>query len=65
MWGSAFLLTKVAVQAVPPMALVAVRLSLAVLVLGGLLLLQGKRLPRDRAQWGFPSEPTNSVYRRR
>ena len=53
MWGSAFLLTKAAVQAVPPTALVAIRLLLALLVLGGLLLLQAKRLPRDRTQWGF------------
>lgn len=53
MWGSAFLLTKVAVQAVSPTVLVTIRLLLAATVLGGLLLLQRRRLPRGRRHWGF------------
>jgi drug/metabolite transporter (DMT)-like permease len=53
MWGSAFLLTKVAVSALPPEAVVAGRLVIAAAGLSGLLLVMGRRLPGARRLWLF------------
>ena len=51
LWGSSYLLIRVAVRTIPPVTVVAVR----VVIGGGLLLLllhhQQLRLPRDRATW--------------
>lgn len=48
LWGPAFLFVDVAVKEIPPLTLVAIRLSLATLILYGILKLQGHTLPR----WG-------------
>jgi drug/metabolite transporter (DMT)-like permease len=53
MWGSAFLLTKVAVSALPPEAVVAGRLVIAATGLIGLLLVMGRGLPGTRRLWLF------------
>jgi drug/metabolite transporter (DMT)-like permease len=53
LWGSAFALTKVAVAGLSPELVVAGRIALAALVLGGIAWLQGLRWPRSPGQWGW------------
>lgn len=53
LWGSSFLLIKIALKALPPVTLVAVRLSIAAALLTVWLRWQGKRLPRSGRAWGF------------
>ncbi len=53
MWGSAFLLTKVAVSALPPETVVASRLVIAAVILTTLMLAMGKGLPGTRRHWLF------------
>ena len=50
-WGTAFLLTRIALAAVPPATLVAVRLGIAAPLLLGALALAARRLPRSRRVW--------------
>jgi drug/metabolite transporter (DMT)-like permease len=51
MWGSAFMLTGIAVRAFSPAALVTVRLAIAAVLLTALALVSGLRFPRDRRFW--------------
>jgi drug/metabolite transporter (DMT)-like permease len=53
MWGSAFLLTKVAVSALPPETVVAGRLAIAAAGLTALVFALGKSLPGGRRPWLF------------
>lgn len=53
MWGSAFLLTKLAVATVPPALVVVGRLWLAAAVLVSIVLVTGRRLPARRRHWLF------------
>jgi len=53
MWGSAFLLTKVAVSALPPETVVAGRLVIAAAGLTALVFALGKGLPGGRRHWLF------------
>src|SRR5262245_31030487 len=50
-WGPAFLLIKVTVQEIPPLTLMAARVSLAAALLYLFLRLQGRHLPRLGAAW--------------
>ncbi|MHA1599788.1 MAG: DMT family transporter, partial [Alphaproteobacteria bacterium] len=50
-WGSSFLLIKLAVVAIPPMTLVAARLVLAAAGMLAYLWATGRRLPSDGAIW--------------
>lgn len=52
LWGSTYLFIKVALVDIPPVTLIAVRVSIAALFLGAMVALQGHRLPRDLAIWG-------------
>ena len=52
MWGSAFAFTKLALDAIPPVWVVAFRLALPAALLVPAALAMG-RLPRDRASWGW------------
>jgi drug/metabolite transporter (DMT)-like permease len=45
MWGSSFMFTSVAVSTLPPATVVAARLLIAALGLGGALVFRGRRLP--------------------
>lgn len=47
-WGSSFLFIRIGVEAVPPFQLVFVRTAIAAVGLNLVVLLRGKRLPRDR-----------------
>ena len=51
LWGGSFFFAGVAVHALPPLTLVALRVGLAALILNLALPLFGLRLPRDRAVW--------------
>ncbi|MGF1591905.1 MAG: DMT family transporter [Kiloniellaceae bacterium] len=51
LWGSSYLLIRVALDGLPPVTLIAVRVSLAALLLLAVVRWQGHRLPHDRATW--------------
>jgi drug/metabolite transporter (DMT)-like permease len=51
MWGTSFLFTKIAVASVPPATLVALRLSIAAIVLTVIAYVAGLRLPPPGAIW--------------
>ncbi len=53
MWGSSFMLTKVAVSAIPPSIVVAGRLGIAAVLLFGALIVAGRRLPGWGRHWLF------------
>lgn len=53
MWGSSFLLVKLAVTSIPPATLVAARLAVAAVVLAGVLVAAGRQLPRSPRLWAF------------
>jgi drug/metabolite transporter (DMT)-like permease len=51
LWGSSYLLIRVALDSLPPLTLMAIRVGLAALVLMPVVILQGHRLPRDPVIW--------------
>ena len=53
MWGSAFMMTGIAVRGFTPATLVAIRLALAALLLAGLVLMRGQRFPTSPRFWLF------------
>ena len=53
MWGSAFMMTGIAVRGFAPATLVAIRLTLAALLLAGLVLARGRRFPSSPRFWLF------------
>jgi drug/metabolite transporter (DMT)-like permease len=53
MWGSAFMMTGIAVRGFAPATLVAIRLTLAALLLAGLVLTRGQRFPSSPRFWLF------------
>jgi drug/metabolite transporter (DMT)-like permease len=53
MWGSAFMMTGIAVRAFSPVALVTVRLVGGAILLTGLVLVRGMRFPWHRRFWLF------------
>ncbi len=50
-WGSAFMLVEVVLEDVPPLTLVAGRLTGAFLFLGAAFAISGRPFPRDAASW--------------
>jgi drug/metabolite transporter (DMT)-like permease len=52
LWGASFLFIKIGVQEMPPETLVAIRLSVAAVVLLGALYARGLRLPTQLRAWG-------------
>jgi len=54
LWGSSYLLIKLALASIPPFTLIAVRVTIAALLLVAVVRVRGERLPRDAAIWrGF------------
>lgn len=51
LWGASYIFIKIAVAEIPPVTLIAARVSGAALFLSLVLLLQKKRLPRGAAIW--------------
>jgi drug/metabolite transporter (DMT)-like permease len=52
LWGGSYPLLKVAVAEIPPITLIAVRVTVAALLLLAIAAAQGARLPRGGAIWG-------------
>ena len=50
-WGSSYLLAKVALTAFPPVTLIAIRGGIAAIALTAIVLLRGGRFPRDIESW--------------
>jgi len=50
-WGGIFLFTRVALEGLPPVTLVAMRVGMAAPLLVALVYLQGHRLPREPSLW--------------
>ena len=50
-WGSSYLFVKVAVETIPPLTLIAVRVSIAAVLLCMVVRWQGASLPRDGRTW--------------
>ncbi|MEM1313123.1 MAG: EamA family transporter [Pseudomonadota bacterium] len=53
LWGSSYLFLKIAVTELPPLTLIALRVSGAAAFLLLVMALRGERLPRRRADWGL------------
>ena len=51
LWGGSFFFAKIAVGELPPLTVVLCRVALAALVLNGVVLLSGRRMPVDRGLW--------------
>jgi len=51
LWGGAFFFVGIAVDALPPFTIVALRVSIAAIVLSGIVYLSGLILPSDRSIW--------------
>lgn len=51
LWGSSYLFTRIAVAEIPPLTLIAVRVTIAALFLIAILLRQNARLPTDAGTW--------------
>ena len=51
LWGGSFLCVDIAVQELPVLTIIALRVSLAALVLWGIVLMRHNQLPRDLAVW--------------
>ena len=51
LWGASFLFVGIAVQELPVLTIIALRVSLAALVLWGIALFCGHQLPRGRKTW--------------
>ena len=52
LWGSSYLLIKIAVDTIPPVTLVAARVSIGAVFLLAIIAWQGDRLPNDGRTWG-------------
>ncbi|MEQ8652493.1 MAG: EamA family transporter [Kiloniellales bacterium] len=50
-WGSSYLFIRIAVETIPPITLIAFRVTIAAVLLLGLLAWKGHRLPKDRRTW--------------
>ncbi|MEP3274839.1 MAG: EamA family transporter [Stappiaceae bacterium] len=51
LWGSSYLFIKIAVTDIPPLTLIAVRVTIAALVLLVIMLWHDEKLPRDHTTW--------------
>ena len=51
LWGSSYLLIKITVAEIPPIALIAVRVTIAAAFLLAVMSWRGESLPRDTKTW--------------
>ncbi|MEO1017405.1 MAG: EamA family transporter [Pseudomonadota bacterium] len=51
LWGSSYLLIKVALQTIPPVTLIAIRVSTALVVLSTIAVMRGEHWPKDGKTW--------------
>jgi len=53
LWGSSYLFTKIAVTEIPPVTVIALRVSIAAIFLIGVLLWRNESLPKGKKIWGM------------
>ena len=53
LWGSSYLLVKIAVETIPPITLIAMRVSIGAIFLIAIVLWKRERFPRDARTWRF------------
>lgn len=53
LWGSSYLFLKVALAEIPPVTLIAIRVTIAAVFLLCVLRIRSEHLPRDRRSWGM------------
>ena len=51
LWGSSYLLIKLALATIPPFTLIAIRVTVAAILLFGVVRLRGEHLPADATTW--------------
>ena len=51
LWGASYIFIKIAVEDIPPITLIAARVSIAGLILSMVMLVRGERLPSDTHTW--------------
>jgi len=51
LWGSSYLLIKLALASIPPVTLIAMRVTIAAIVLSTVMRVRGEHLPSNRADW--------------
>lgn len=51
LWGSSYLFIKLAVSEIPPITLIAIRVSIAAICLSAIVVFRGQKFPRDRRVW--------------
>ncbi len=51
LWGSSYLLIKIAVDTIPPVTLIAARVTMAALFLLAVMVWKGEHLPKDGRTW--------------
>lgn len=63
LWGSSYLFLKVAVETIPPLTLIAIRVSVAAIFLMAVLTWRQEKLPREKRIWGqlFVQSNLNSI----
>lgn len=53
LWGSSYFLTKIVVESIPAITLIAVRVSIAAVFLSLVVHLRKEVFPRDKKSWGM------------
>jgi drug/metabolite transporter (DMT)-like permease len=63
LWGSSYLFIRIAVETIPPVTLIAIRVTLAAALLSGIALARGEAFPRGWAVWSslFVQSLCNSI----
>ncbi|OSQ40429.1 DMT family transporter [Thalassospira mesophila] len=51
LWGSSYIFIKIALEDIPPITLIAMRVGIAALFLTGIVIWQGDKFPRDGKTW--------------
>ena len=51
LWGSSYLFVKIAVESIPPITLIASRVTIAAIFLGAIVLWKREALPGDSRTW--------------
>jgi drug/metabolite transporter (DMT)-like permease len=53
LWGSSYMLIRLGVETIPPVSLIALRVSVAAVVLTVVVIYRGQSLPKDVRTWGM------------
>ncbi|WP_020591667.1 DMT family transporter [Kiloniella laminariae] len=53
LWGGSYLLIQISLETIPPLTLIALRVSIAAVLLGVVMKGRGEALPKDKTTWGM------------